>query len=134
MIPLHSDLEGKIALFGEAKHVFEKHGYVFGGNWDYHCGCFDSILHRDGGETVYLRVPFCVVDGELDRYDAHIQFETPYIVNHIVNVGIDKEGTSLLGAALNQFQEPLDPDGPIQQKSYWEKIGQQSLERVIQAL
>lgn len=136
LIKLQSQLEGKIASFGEARELFCSNGYAFGGNWDYHCGCFDSVLHRDLdlGETVYLRVPFCVVDGELDNSNAQIQFETPYIIKHIVNVGLDKEGTSLLGSTVNQFQQPIDKDGYIHDKQYWEQVGEQSIQQVLSQL
>ncbi len=134
MLKLNTTLEGKTALFGEAKHLLKKIGYDFGGNWDYHCGSFDSVLYRQEGETFYLRVPFCVIDGMLDHHHAHIEFETPYIIKHVVNVGLDTDESSLVSAAFNQFQEPIDRDGAINNEQKWEEIGEQAIRQIMNTL
>lgn len=108
-------------------------GYMLGGGWDYDKGNFDSILWREGGETIYLRIPFFVYRGMLDEYNALVEFQTPYIIKHVVNTGLDRdEGALLSSSGLSQFQEPLDTDGYIRDKSKWEEIGQQAVQQVMQ--
>ncbi len=132
VIELQTDIEGKTAYFGQLKDKIEDHGYVFGGSWDYDKGSFDSILLREGGETIYVRVPFHVLEGVLDGYDALIKFEKPYVIKHIVHIGLDKDGHSLLTATgLHQFQEPIDTDGSIKNKSKWEEAGIKSVNEIM---
>ena len=135
MIKLHTDIEGKKGYFGKMRQLFNQLGYVFGGNWDYHKGKFDAILLREEGETIYLRVPFYVLEGELDRDEAFIEFKQPYVIKHVVNIGLDRDENSLLTASgLNQFQEPLDTDGQIIDKSRWEMEGEQAIAYVVSTL
>src|SRR5690625_1272264 len=79
MIHLETDIEGKQMYFGEAQKELGSFGISMGGNWDYDRGIFDGIMHREGGETIYIRLPFQVIDGELDRRDAFIEFQKPFI-------------------------------------------------------
>src|SRR5690606_3359132 len=67
MINLETDLEGKQMSFGFARKKLKEYGFHIGGNWDYDRGMFDGILNRENGETIYLRLPFHVLEGELDR-------------------------------------------------------------------
>lgn len=135
MIMLHSDIEGKIAYFGQLKDKIEDYGYVFGGNWDYNIGSFDSILWREGGETIYVRVPFHVLEGALDDYNTLIEFQKPYVIKHVVNIGLDTDENSLLTATgFNQFQDPIDPDGNIDNENRWEKVGQKEVNKIIKYL
>lgn len=132
MLKLQTDLEGERAVFGAIQDLLEPHGYDLGGNWDFDRGSFDTILWRQGGETIYLRIPFHVVDGELDQYDASIEFQTPYVIKHVVNIGLDKNESALLTVAgINQFQKPLDTDGQIKRKNKWEEAGKQKVEQII---
>lgn len=132
MLMLQTKLEGKKACFGVIRERIDKLGFTVGGNWDYDRGCFDSILWREGGETIYLRIPFVVTDGELDNYNASILFQAPYVIKHVVNIGLDKDENSLLSATgLNQFQEPLDKDGYIRNKNQWADLGEQAVLKVF---
>lgn len=131
MLPLQTDIEGKKAYYGDIKETFKKSGFCIGGNWDYDRGSFDSILHRDRGETIYIRLPFQVIEGELDSRHAYIEFQKPYVIKHVVNIGLDHEGTSLLGAVVNQFQAPLDKDGSIEDKSKWEREGEKLVSEIM---
>lgn len=135
MLKLTTDMEGKRANFGEARRIFKDHGFMFCSNWDYHKGKFDLILHRDGGETIYIRVPFSVIKGELDHSRADIQFRQPYLIKHVVNIGLDYDENSFLSVTgLNQFQKPLDPDGHINDKSRWRQIGEHLVNDVLQSM
>jgi|SRR5699024_1832658 len=126
MIYLETDIEGKQMYFGQAQKDLKKFGLFIGGNWDYDRGMFDGVIHREGGETIYIRLPFQVIDGELDRQDAFIEFQKPFIIKHVVNLGLDKDENSLLTVAgFSQFQEPLDKDGYIHDKSKWEEFGEE---------
>jgi len=125
MIHLETDIEGKQMYFGQAQKDLKKHGFVMGGNWEYDSGMFDGIVHREDGETIYIRMPFEVLEGELDHTDAFIEFQKPFIIKHVVNLGLDKDENSLLTVTgFSQFQEPLDKDGYIHDKSKWEEFGE----------
>ncbi|MEK3934863.1 YugN family protein [Sporosarcina sp. FSL W7-1349] len=130
MLKLQTSLEGKAALFGDVHDKFSKDGYRLGGNWDYDKGCFDSVLNREEGETIYLRIPFTVEEGRLDDYGATIAFQTPYLIKHVVNIGLDHDESSLLTASFNQFQEPVESDGHIEDKTKWVDIGEQAVEQL----
>lgn len=133
MIKLQSNIEGKRAYFGEIHHIFKSNGCSFCSNFDYDQGKFDALLWRDDGESIYLRVPFYVVDGVLDHSRALIEFGTPFVIKHVVNIGLDYDEHSLLTGTtgITQFQEPLDTDDYIRDKSRWEIVGEEKLEQVI---
>lgn len=135
LLRLQTDLEGKTAFFGDIQDHLKQLGYDLGGNWDYDKGCFDSILSSKEGETIYLRVPFLVLNGELDEYDASIKFQTPYVIKHEVNIGLDKDEHSLASATgFNQFQDPINKDGQIEQKSKWENAGEEAVKQIVRYL
>lgn len=124
MLHLDTDLEGKQMEFGYAKKMLKKHGFIMGDNWDYDRGIFDNPMHRENGETIYVRMPFQVIEGQLDHRNALIEFQRPFVIEHVVNLGLDKDGDSLLTTTgLSQFQEPLDTDGYIHDKSKWQEFG-----------
>ncbi|HLR72425.1 MAG TPA: YugN family protein [Pseudogracilibacillus sp.] len=128
-------IEGKQAYFGDLRDAVREYGFSLCGGWDYHKGKFDSVIWREGGESIYLRMPFYVIDGELDRNDALLQFMTPYVIKHIVHVGLDRDGTSLLDATgFAQFQEPIDTDATIREKSKWEHVGEETVEMFVREL
>ncbi len=135
MIYLESDIEGKQVTFGYAEKNLKKLGFNMGGNWEYDSGIFDGVMHREDGETIYIRIPFQVLEGELDRQDAWIEFEKPFIIKHVVNVGLDKDSNSLLTATgFNQFQQPLDKDGHIRDKSKWVEFGEEAIGDILNNL
>lgn len=135
MIQLETDIEKKQMYFGYAQKVLKKYGFDMGGGWDYDSGFFDGILNREGGETIYLRIPFQVLRGELDRSDAWIEFQKPFVIKHVVNVGLEHDSNSLLTASgLNQFQKPLDKDGYIHDKSKWEEFGEEAIGDILNKL
>lgn len=135
MIILETDIEGKQTYFGYAEKKLEKFGFCLGGNWEYDSGIFDSKLNREGGETIYVRLPFRVLEGELDRRDAFIEFQKPYVIKHVVHIGLDKEKDSLLTTVgLSQFQEPVDKDGYIRDKSKWEEFGEEMIGDILNIL
>ncbi|MBK3494127.1 hypothetical protein JFL43_04490 [Viridibacillus sp. YIM B01967] len=135
MIKLQSPIEGRRTYFGYTRDIFENYGCNFSKNFEYDQGQFDTILWRDEGETIYLRMPFQVVDGELDQYNAVITFETPYVIKHVVNIGLDRDGDSLATVAgLGQFQEPLDKDGHIHDKSRWVQAGEKTIDKLLYSM
>jgi len=132
MIHLDTDMEGKQMTFGHANDKLKEFGFHMGGNWEYHEGMFDGIMRREGGETHYVRLPFKVLEGELDRRDAWIEFEKPFVIKHVVNLGLDKDENSLLTATgFSQFQEPLDTDGHIHDKSKWQEFGEEAIGNIL---
>lgn len=137
LIYLETEIEGKQMTFGEAKQQLKEFGLFMGGNWEYDRGMFDGIMHREReeGETIYIRLPFEVIHGELDREDAYIRFQKPFIIKHVVNVGLDYDSNSLLTASgLAQFQKPKDKDGYIHDKSKWEEFGEELVGDILDRL
>lgn len=132
MLKLQTDLEGHVAYFGIVNNCVEEQGYHLGGSWDYYHGCFDHTLYREGAETIYIRIPFVVLDGELDRPEALIKFTTPFVIKHVVNLGLDSDESSLLDATgFSQFQAPLDTDGHIEDKSKWAHAGEVAVKKLF---
>lgn len=135
MIHLETDMEGRQMNFGHARTTLYKHGYHMGGNWEYDSGMFDGVMHRESGETIYIRLPFQVLEGELDRSDAWIEFQKPFVIKHVVHVGLDKDENSLLTVTgFSQFQEPLDKDGNIHDKSKWQEFGEEAIGDILNRL
>ncbi|MFS0689454.1 YugN family protein [Sporosarcina sp. 179-K 8C2 HS] len=135
MLKLQTELEGQTASFGVVSDCIRKLGYHMGGNWDYDRGCFDHILCQEGGETIYIRIPFFVTQGELDDYEASIKFGTPYIIKHVVHVGLDRDGDSLLDATgFSQFQQPIDKDGKIINKNRWIHAGEVAVKDLLDCM
>lgn len=130
MIELKSTLPGKKALFGDACKILGEHGIEMGGSWDFDNGHFDAILNQDSDDTMYMRIPFVVVDGMLDDDNAFIEFGTPFIIRHLLNIGLDDDDSPVLAAAgLDQFQTPDNPDAPIVYSEKWVLEGEELLSR-----
>ncbi|RHW32729.1 hypothetical protein D1B33_16300 [Lysinibacillus yapensis] len=135
MLQFESELVGKHAQFGYLQDKLKNYGFCLGGYWDYDRGFFDTILSKQNGETIYLRLPFVVISGMLDSDDAFIQFKTPYVIKHIANYGLDfDEGSLLEATGFSQFQTPVDKDAEIQQKHKWVQAGEQVVGKVLQYL
>ncbi|RXT08156.1 YugN family protein [Ammoniphilus sp. CFH 90114] len=120
MISVPSEIEGKVATYGEIEDAFNREGFVLGGNWEYDKGYFDAALERDGGETIYLRVPVEVMEGELDDGGARLRFHQPFLVRHVVHTRNFSDSIPLvdqlpgqLNTLVNQFQTPAEVDGDI---------------------
>ncbi|WP_262175559.1 YugN-like family protein [Saccharococcus sp. Marseille-Q5394] len=135
MLKLQTELEGQTASFGIVSDCIRELGYHIGGNWDYDRGCFDHILCQEGGETIYIRIPFFVTEGQLDDYEASIKFGTPYIIKHVVHIGLDRDGDSLLDATgFSQFQQPIDKDGKIINKNRWIHAGEVAVKDLMDCM
>lgn len=135
MLKLQTNLEGQKAYFGVVRDCIRDLGYNLGGNWDYDKGFFDHVLCREEGETIYIRIPFIVTDGELDKYDTSIEFGTSFVIKHVVHVGLDREGSSLLDATgFSQFQTPVDTDGNITNKNRWIHAGEVAVQELLNCL
>ena len=135
MLLLETEIDGKKGYFGTMQKGLRSFGYSLCGNWEYDRGMFDSVLWREGPETIYLRLPFHVVQGELDREDALIEFEKPFLIKHIVNFGLDKDENSLMSATgFNQFQKPVDPDGEINNKHLWQATGEHHISKILKRI
>lgn len=135
MLKLQTELEGQKSTFGVVSDCIRELGYHLGGNWDYHKGCFDHILCNEGGETIYIRIPFFVTRGVLDELDASIEFGTPYVIKHVVHVGLDSDESSLLDATgFSQFQQPIDTDGKIIDKNRWIHAGEDAVNKLLDCL
>ncbi|SIT84311.1 YugN family protein [Edaphobacillus lindanitolerans] len=128
MLKLETDLQGKRALYGEIEPLLRSHGFSLCGNWEYNEGMFDGILNRMSGETIYLRLPFDVLSGSLDHPNTMLAFGQPFLIKHVVNVGLDHDQNALLTTTgFDQFQAPLEKDANIQKKSQWEERGEEKV-------
>ncbi|MBD8027968.1 hypothetical protein H9636_15055 [Ureibacillus sp. Re31] len=133
MLKFESELEGKQVEFGSLRDKIKRYGFCLGSYWDYDQGFFDTILYKKNEETIYLRLPFVVTSGMLDSSKAQIQFQTPYVIKHVVNLGLDFDESSLLEATgFSQFQDPVDKDAEIQNKHKWVIAGEQVVDKVLQ--
>lgn len=131
MIPLESNLVQRTEDFDQVRNYLHNFEFTLGGNWDYEHGFFDRFL--DEGHKVWLRIPFEVthgmLDGDSDANDAVIQIGTPFVLKHVYNEGLDKEGKfQTVGALVNQFQDPLDQDASVEEK--WVEKAQSLLNKV----
>lgn len=136
MLEIPSTIEGKRAYFGDFCDRFEKEGFTLCGGWEYGYAYFDAIVHQREGITIYLRIPANVVEGQLDQLDALLEFGRPFLMKHVMNIGLtEDEDFSLLDTVgFNQFQKPLDPDDRIEKESKWRSVGEQTLERALGVL
>jgi len=135
MLKLQTELDGKTATFGDVRNCIRELGFHIGGNWDYHKGYFDYVLCREGGETIYVRIPFIATDGELDQHDTLIKFGTSFVIKHVVNIGLDSDDSSLLDATgFSQFQSPVDTDGNISNKNRWIHAGEVAIQDLLDCL
>lgn len=135
MLTLESPIEGQVIRFDMMCKIAKRHGYFFCNNWDYHHGKFDTILWREAGETIYARLPFKVIEGMLDQKRARLQFGTPYVIKHVVHLGLERESEGLLTVAgFSQFQKPLDPDGKINDHDQWKEIARASIAPMIREM
>jgi hypothetical protein len=140
MIPVPSKINGKEVIYGEIEEAFTREGFVLGGNWDYYEGYFDNPLEQNEQETIYLRLPIQVVAGQLNDADARIKFGQPFLVRHVVEIGVDTEVDPLPlidqipGQAtflVNQFQTPDEKDGEIYNKQERIEEAKEAIERIL---
>ncbi|GIP51250.1 MULTISPECIES: YugN family protein [Paenibacillus] len=132
MLSIPSSIEGKRAFYGDFCRNVEREGFHICGSWEYYSAFFDSILYQNEGITIYLRLPTRVIEGRLDRDNALLEFDRPFLIKHIVHTGIDTETDfgALAAVGLNQFQKPIDPDDRIEQEAKWRQIGEQAINRI----
>ncbi|WJY27371.1 YugN family protein [Sporosarcina trichiuri] len=132
MIALKSKIEGTMSIFGDAQKLFNAEGMELGGGWEYDHGTFDTILYKRKEITIYLRVPFKVLQGELDSNNAVIQFGTPFLIKHVMNIGLDQEESATMTVSgLEQFQAPKDKDAPIDRKEEFATEAGKKLDRIV---
>jgi len=117
MITIPSAIESQEKEFDAIRRELLQHQFSLGGNWSYERGSFDRNL--DGENKVWLRLPFEVIRGNIDSESTDnnctIKFETPYVLKHLYQEGVDSEAASgVMSALVNQFQSPSDPDAKVE--------------------
>ncbi|CAM4355106.1 YugN family protein [Paenibacillus tarimensis] len=132
MIPISSSLENSSHEFTEVRNLLKDYKFSLGGNWDYKSGFFDRFLDEEA-HKVWLRLPFEVTSGNIDEdreeLDAKIRFGQPFVLKHLYNEGIEHDATPrVFGALFDQFQHPLDPDAPVEDK--WLQKGEEVLRQI----
>ncbi|VEF47129.1 YugN-like family [Bacillus freudenreichii] len=121
MIQIESAIEGRRFNLHKLEQLLKPRGYTIGGNWDYDRGFFDYKMANDEGYQ-FLRVPFTAVDGQLDKRGAVVELGTPFVLNHVYQAGLDDgPDPGNMTASFNQFAEPEDADGSVDDK--YVKIG-----------
>ncbi|MBE3593575.1 MAG: hypothetical protein IMX04_00855 [Candidatus Carbobacillus altaicus] len=137
MIPIDGHgIKGRTLMFGHLKTALEPLDFHLNGGYTYTWGSFDRALFSNIEETYYLRIPLEVMDGALDEAQARVRLGQPFIQNHVVETAeahapmhplFDAAG---LSALWNQFQSPVDVDGPIADEDRWTKEARRILEKV----
>ncbi|MHC0038407.1 YugN-like family protein [Pseudoneobacillus sp. C159] len=114
MIELSSSIIGKQYDLYKLEQLLKPIGYTIGGNWDYDHGYFDYKIDNQDGYH-YLRLPFRAVDGQLDARNCTVELETPFLLSHVYEAGVDEDHSSIgnASAMFNQFQEPVEKDGDV---------------------
>jgi len=133
MISIQSEIEGKEARYGDIEEIFSREGFVLGGGWDYFEAYFDCALERDGGETIYLRLPVEVMNGQLDDAGAELKFKQPFLIRHVVNTGLTKDEPepTTIGSVVVQFQPPLESDGEIHNRDQRVEKAKQAIQKLL---
>ncbi|MFS0727230.1 YugN family protein [Paenibacillus sp. 1P07SE] len=130
MIPLPSRLESTEHEYYEMLQLLKPLEFALGGAWDYKQGSLDRYL--DGAHKVWLRLPFEVINGNLDAdtsQDAKIRMGQPYVLKHVYNEGLDQEArVNIVGALFDQFSQPIDSDAEIEPE--WVEAGKKLLAQV----
>ncbi|OXM86628.1 YugN family protein [Paenibacillus rigui] len=119
MIPINSSLVNREEAFDQVRNQLHQFEFALGGNWDYDHGYFDRYL--DEAHKVWLRIPFQVtrgtLEGDTDATEASIRLGQPFVLKHLYNEGLDSEAhVKTMGALIDQFQEPVDKDAPVEDK------------------
>jgi len=117
LIAIESKLTNRELDLAELQGALERLDFTLGGNWEYDRGCFDKRLDGEK-QTVWLRVPFEVVHGRLDpdapEPGTRVVVGAPFVLRHLYNPGDDHAAEFYtLGALVNQFQAPIDPDAAV---------------------
>lgn len=116
MIDIPSNVEGKQFDLYKLEQKLKPIGYSIGGNWDYDHGAFDYKLNDEEGYQ-FLRLPFSVVDGQLDEKNCTVELGRPFLLSHLYESGLDDQAsTGVFSGSVNQFQEPIDKDARIPEK------------------
>ncbi len=125
-------MKAKKTFYGNIQKQSSGLNFTLGENWDYDKGYLDSLLSRKEGESIYLRIPFHVLEGELENPNALIEFERPFVINHVVRLGLDDTASGVTTVSgLSQFQHPVDKDGLIDDEHKWKEIGEQAVQQLI---
>jgi len=137
MIELQSEMVGQVRDLIHTKNELERLDFTYGGNWDYDRGTFDKFLNEE--RTVWLRIPFEVVQGEMDAEvvdtEARIRFGQPFVFKHLYREGLDPEagaGMGAFGGLVDQFQAPTDPDADVER--HWVSKAQTLLDEAERVL
>lgn len=110
MIPIPSKVESQVFSLYDLERKLKPKGYVIGGNWDYDHGSFDYEIDDKVGYQ-FLRVPFAVVNGQLDDPEVTVRIGEPYLLSHKYQRGLDDNvHVGNVKASFDQFSEPVDPD------------------------
>lgn len=116
MIPISSVIENKSFQLIELEHKLKPLGYVIGGNWDYDHGYFDYKIDDMEGYQ-FLRLPFTVIDGQLDSNGTTVKLGRPFLLSHQYERGLDDQAeVGNFSASTNQFAEPEDSDADVPNK------------------
>ena len=111
-----TSLPGTRATYGYFREALEPNGFVLA-NWDYERGYLDKQLDDQG--MVFLRIPVKVLQGELDSSDAWLEMGVPFVIKHVYQTGVETNTgyvEPLASSLMNQFQEPVDKDAPIEER------------------
>jgi hypothetical protein len=116
MIEIPSKVEGKKFDLFKLEQLLKPNGYSIGGNWDYDHGAFDYKLN-DEESYQFLRLPFKVIDGQLDKKNCTVELGRPFLLSHAYENNLDNDASNgVFSSTVNQFQDPTDKDASIPDK------------------
>nr|WP_164668281.1 YugN family protein [Virgibacillus doumboii] len=100
MIPINSEMEGKIFSLYVLAELLKPQGIVSESTLDYENGFFDLQVFT-GGDYYNLRLPFYAVTESLDYPGVTVRVEQPFILTQQYQNGYDEEK---IGGYVDQAQ------------------------------
>ncbi len=119
MYSLHSSLSGRKLDFASCRECLKVLGFTLNAEWDYDHGYFDCSLEET--LQVFVRIPFRSKNGKLDREQDGvvllIELGKPFVLVHRYQDKNDPTArVKLLGALIDQFQDPIEADADVEQQ------------------
>jgi len=129
MLHFESEIDGKHAQIDLLRTKLKNYGLCLGGYPDYDRGFFDVTLSKQEDATIYLRLPFVVISGMFETDNAHIEFQTPYVIKQMAKGSLDFDESTLLDA--HKFR-PFQNDEDIRNEHKWVRAGEQIVGKLLQ--
>jgi hypothetical protein len=132
MVIISSQLEGMQMQYREVEKILQQDGWVIGGNWEYGGGSFDYVFEKDPSYRT-VRLPFRTLVGNLDGGNPIIEFQSPYLLVHEYQDGLDDHvQVGVFSSLVNQFSEPMNKDAEVTSEDV--EIGEEIIKKTEENL